>query len=66
MLPRVSTVLGTCVVVGVAAGSSVAGPLVDAASPSAAFLLPAVGGLVGFVFAAVHALSHRRRLRLNP
>jgi len=65
-LSTVMTVMGTCVVVGVAAGSSVAGPLVDAASPSAALLLPAVGGLVAFVFAAVHALSHRRRLRLNP
>lgn len=66
-LSTVMTVMGTCVVVGVAAGSSAAGSLIDTVSPSAALLLPASGGLVAFVFAAVRAVAYRSgRPRLSP
>lgn len=53
-LSTVMTAMGTCVVVGVAAGASIAGPLIDRLSPSAALMLPAVGAVVAFLFAALH------------
>ncbi len=59
-LSTVMTVMGTCVVVGVAAGAAVAGQLIDLLSPSAALSLPAVGALVALCFAAWFWATHRR------
>jgi MFS family permease len=54
----VMTALGTCVVAGVALGSSLAGLLIDGNGPSAALLLPTAAG-VAALLAAVMARAQR-------
>ncbi len=58
-IATVMTALGTCLVAGVAAGSSVAGRLIDAQGPSAALLIPAGAGVLALV-AAVSNLAVTR------
>jgi MFS family permease len=54
----VMTALGTCVVAGVALGSSLAGLLIDGNGPAAALLLPTAAG-VAALLAAVMARAQR-------
>jgi predicted MFS family arabinose efflux permease len=60
-LSTVMTVMGMCVVVGVAVGSSLAGPLIDRVSASAALTLPATGAALALAAAAGYAWASRRR-----
>lgn len=59
-LSTVMTVMGTCLVVGVAAGAAVAGQLIDRFTASAALALPAVGAVLALCFAGLYALQQRR------
>lgn len=54
----VMTALGTCIVAGVAVGSSLAGLLIDGYGPSSALLLPTAAGLAALL-AAVMARAQR-------
>jgi predicted MFS family arabinose efflux permease len=47
----VMTALGTCIVAGVAVGSSLAGLLIDGYGPSTALLLPAAAGVAALLAA---------------
>lgn len=50
-IATVMTALGTCLVAGVAVGSSVAGSLIDSHGPSTALLIPAAAGVLALAAA---------------
>ncbi len=59
-LSTVMTAMGTCVVVGVAVGSSVSGQVIDRVSASTSLAIPALGAVIAFTFAALHWALNRR------
>ena len=63
-IATVMTALGTCLVAGVAAGSSVAGRLIDASGPSTALLIPAGAGVLALVAALANLGVTRPGTRL--
>lgn len=63
-IATVMTAIGTCLVAGVAVGSSVAGRLIDASGPSSALLIPAGAGLLALLAAVANLGVTRPGTRL--